>query len=67
MEYTVEPWTSGGQITYNLLLALCIHSSSPYLDSTNYGLCNSIVFTIENYPYISGPVQFKPMLFKGVL
>ena len=28
---------------------------------------STIVFTIEKYPHVSGPMEFKPMLFKGPL
>ena len=37
------------------------------MNSTNHGLCSTLVFTIEKNPSISGPAQFKPMLFKGQL
>ena len=37
------------------------------MGSTNIGPCNIVVFTIEKYPPVSEPVQFKPMLFKGQL
>ena len=32
--------------------------------STNLGLCSSIVYVIEINPCISGPTQFKLMLFR---
>lgn len=36
------------------------------VDSTNLGLCSTAGFTTEN-PGISGPAQFKALLFKGQL
>ena len=36
-------------------------------DSANLGSCSTVIFTIEKNPCVSGPVQFKPVLFKGQL
>ena len=44
-----------------------IHSSSASTDSANHGSRSTVVFTIEKNPHISGPVQSKPVLFKGQL
>ena len=30
-----------------------------FSDSNNSGLCSTVVFAIEKYPCINGPVQFK--------
>ena len=49
-----------------LQFALHIRGSKTW-DSTNFGLCNTVVFTIEKYLQISGPVQFKPVLRKRQL
>lgn len=51
---------------YNLQWAICIHSSTS-VDSTNHGSCSSVLFPVEKYSHVSGPTQFKPMLFKGQL
>ena len=37
------------------------------MDSTNPGQGSTTVFTIGKTPEISGPMQFKPMLFKSQL
>ena len=47
-----------------LQVVLCIHGSTS-TDSTNRGFCNTVIFTIERNPLMSGPSQFKPVLFKG--
>ena len=36
-------------------------------DSTSWGSCSAIVFTIEKDPRISGLMQLKPLLFKDQL
>ena len=46
--------------------ALCIHSSA-FTGSTNHQLCSTIVFAIEKYPHVIGPLQLQPMLFKSQL
>jgi len=33
----------------------------------NHGLCSTVAFTVEKYLSISGPAQFKCVLFKGQL
>ena len=53
-----------GQSEHNIQWALCICCSSTSEHSTKLGLCRTAVFTIEKYPRISGPAQFKPELFK---
>ena len=40
-----------------------IHSSTS-MDSANHRLCGTIVL-IEKNPCVSGPIQFKPILFMG--
>ena len=35
-----------------------------FSDSTNCGSCSTVVFTIEKKICISGPIHFKPVLFK---
>ena len=45
---------------------LCIHCSAS-LDSANTSLCSTEVFTTEKDPHISGPLQFKSVLYKGQL
>ena len=53
---------------YNLELApsglrfLCIPDAESE-NWTNCRLCSIIVFTVEKNPHVSGPAQFKPMLF----
>lgn len=47
---------------YNLAPTLCICSSS---NLTNHGPCRPEVFTVEKYPLVNVPAQFKPALFKG--
>ena len=38
------------------------------MDSANHGSCSTVVFNNEKKnPSISGPMQFKPVLFKGEL
>lgn len=37
------------------------------MDSTSYRACSTEIFNTEKYPYISGPMQFKLMLFKSQL
>ena len=51
----------------DLSLVLCIHGSSKSADPTNWEPCSPVAFTLEKYFYTGGPVQFKPMLFKGQL
>lgn len=50
----------------DIQLALPIHSS-PLVDSTNNGLCTTVVFTMEVSPCTSRYAQFKPVLYKGQL
>lgn len=53
-------------IIYSLLCHVCC--SSICTDSTNYGLYSVVVFTIEKkILHISGLVQFKFVLLKGLL
>ena len=52
---------------YNLLLAFHIHGSSATMDSINHRLRSTVEFTVEKYPCISEPVQFKTVLFKAQL
>lgn len=52
-------------ITYSWL---SISTVSPLsTDLTNYGLCGTVIFTIEIDPHINGPTQFKLTLFKDQL
>ena len=78
---TVDPWTQGlGAPTLHGDGNLCMvygpssiytryqrTCSSAFADSTNCRQSSIVVFTIEKNPCISGPVQFKPMLFRGQL
>ena len=48
-----------------LQLTLCTHSSAP-VDSANHRSRGTVVF-IRKHSCVSGPVPFKPMLFKGQL
>ena len=52
---------------YNFQSFLHVQGSSVSLDSTNLELRSAVVFTIEKHLSTSGPVQFKPVLFKGQL
>ena len=55
---------------HRVLCNLASESSSPYLqseDSTRHEWCKVAVFSIEKHPRISGPSQFKSVLFKGQL
>lgn len=45
---------------------LHIHSSSS-TDSSNHGLCSTVVFTMEKILHISGPIQFKLVLLNSQL
>ena len=38
-----------------------------FADSANCRRCNTVVFTTERNPHLSGPVQFKSLSFKGIL
>lgn len=65
------PPSDGKPMDY-LSLAFRIHSPSKSeivrpVDSTNLGLCSTAGFTTEKNPGISGPAQFKALLFKGQL
>ena len=53
-----------GQFLHILSLSIPVAAS---LDSASHGLCNTVVFTVEEHPCISGPMKFKPMLFKSQL
>ena len=53
-------------MSITLELVLCIHGSESK-DSTNCRPCSTTVVLIEKNLCISGPLQFKPMLFKGQL
>lgn len=57
----------GGWSINNLQSALCTHSSYTSVYSTNPGPCHAMVFIIEKYPRMSGPLQFTPTLFNGQL
>ena len=63
---------------YNLQAAPFIYTVPPYLQilrncvsasagSTNHRSRNTVIFTIEKNPCISGLTQFKPVLFKDQL
>ena len=58
-------WPSVYEILLFLQLLLIYDSASA--DSTNCGSCRTVVFAIEKNLHISGPTQFKPVLFKGQL
>ena len=47
-------------------VVLCILGSRS-MDSTNWGLCVTVTFTIERNPLVSGLCKLKPVLFKGQL
>ena len=69
VQLTLEQCGSQGhQLAAQILMddfapALHLHSSTP--TSANYRAC-SIYYLFKN-PHISGPMRFKPMLFKGQL
>lgn len=50
--------------TYNFTVGPS-HQGSASTDSTNHRFYSTIVHIFEKNLYVSGPTQFKPMLFKG--
>ena len=73
---TVDPWTVWGlgapvrctteNLHVTLQSALYIGGSTT-LGSTSLRSCSTVVCICWKNPHISGPAQFKPMLFKGQL
>ena len=71
--YIADPWTTAGirgagplhsqTSTYKLQSALCIG----IIRFNQLWSCSTVAFTIEKYSCISGPAQFKLLLFKGQL
>lgn len=58
------PKVGNPHMTYSQLLYTC--SFVPTY-SKDLGSFNTVAVTIEKNPHISGPAQFKPLLFKGQL
>ena len=81
MLYTPDPWKMCGLGVPTICTVEClsitdgrhpIHAvpSHPWFHICRFNQlqwCSIVVFTIEKNPHISGPMQFKSMLFKGQL